>query len=314
MKISKLLVAITFHFVEDRLKYLEEAALQFDELAETVRVIVITNESDPTCHEKIRSRIPESIRVEIFVPKFLGHPYLLTWSHLDLFREYYKSCEEISHFLYIEDDILVRKENIEYWLKGREALSSLGIIPSFLRYEIPAGSSVKVSTDITARVRFSWIPRVRISSSYYYANLPQPYQGMYLLDRALAGVHLFGPSSNPDFGRWSIREKAAQGVTFLEVPDGCFSRNFVGVDVLKKSIDPGALIHHLPNNYADRPDTSFGKIPIEKILIFSPFFAMFERKSRSKKIRKAPRVYVFYESILRGLIRRVLHKTKFKSY
>ena len=163
-------------------------------------------------------------------------------------------------------------------------MSNLHIIPSFLRYETPADSSAKVSTDITASVRFSRIPKVKISSGYYYVNLPEPYQGMYLLDRTLAGFHLFGPSSSPDFGTWGIREKAAQGITFHQVPNGCFSRNFLGVDMSTKSIDPGALLHHLPNNYADAPETKFGKIPIEKIIIFSPFFDLFERKIRPHEI------------------------------
>ena len=285
-EIAQLLVAITFHFVEERLKYLETVASEFDGLADSVRVVVITNENDPDCHEKIRRSIPSSCLVEIFVPSLMGHPYLLTWSHLDVFRKYYKSCEEISHFLYLEDDILIRKENIDYWLRGRDTLSNLSIIPSFLRYEIPSDSSVKMATDVTKRVQFSWLPKVKISSTYYYANLPEPYQGMYLLDRVLAGIHFFGPSSNPDFGRWGIREKAAQGITFYRVPDGCFSRNFVGVDVSKKMIDPGALIHHLPNNYANRPDTIFGRIPVAEILVFPPSFEVLESQGNSQEIIK----------------------------
>jgi hypothetical protein len=66
-----------------------------------------------------------------------------------------------------------------------------------------------------------------------------------------------------------------------------------------KSIDPGALIHHLPNNYADAPETKFGKIPVEKIFIFSPFFDFFERKTRPQEILK----------VHRSSIRLVLAKT-----
>jgi hypothetical protein len=165
---------------------------------------------------------------------------------------------------------------------------------------------VKVSTDVTARVRFSLIPKVKMSSQYYYVNLPEPYQGMYLLDRVLAGGHLFGPSSSPDFGHWPIREKAAQGITFHEVPTGCFSRNFLGVDMSSKTIDSGALLHHLPNNYADAPETKFGKIPVEEIFIFSSFFDLFERKTRSQEILKIKRTgirLVFAKTV--SLIRRL---------
>ena len=306
MKISQLLVAITFHFVEERLKYLEAVTGELPNLAEHVRLVIVTNTNDPQCHQKIRSILPTSSGVEIFVPVLLGHPYLLTWSHFEIFRRYYSEFEDISHFLYLEDDTLVRKENIDYWLRGRSLLSNLHIIPSFLRYEVPAGSFVKVSTDVTARVRFSLIPKVKMSSQYYYVNLPEPYQGMYLLDRVLAGGHLFGPSSSPDFGRWPIREKAAQGITFHEVPTGCFSRNFLGVDMSSKTIDSGALLHHLPNNYADAPETKFGKIPVEEIFIFSSFFDLFERKTRSQEILKIKRTgirLVFAKTV--SLIRRL---------
>jgi hypothetical protein len=310
MHLTKLLVAITFHFNEERLGYLEAVASELGSFAENIQVVIITNESNPACHEKIRNRLPTLSSLEIFVPKLLGHPYLLTWSHMEVFRSYFKSCDDISHFLYLEDDILIRKENIKYWLKGREALNAHQIIPSFLRCEVGERSSIKVATDITASVSFFWVPKIKISSGYYYANLPQPYQGMYLLDRPLAEKHLFGLSSSPDFGYWAIREKAAQGITFWEVPKGCFSKNFVGVEAIKNSIDPGALIHHLPNNYANNPETKFGKIPIDKIFTFSLFFKMLEKKTQCQKLLKAPFFYILYQRSLRALLWRLAQKVK----
>jgi hypothetical protein len=89
---------------------------------------------------------------------------------------------------------------------------------------------------------------------------------MYLYDRELMLEHLSGPSSNPDFGPWSIREKAAQGLTFVNVPKGFRSRNLVPYDIKRNQIDESCFIHHLPNNYANDPHSQFGKIPVDQLL------------------------------------------------
>jgi hypothetical protein len=54
------------------------------------------------------------LAVEIHTPTYLGHPYLLAWSHLYTFRESFNTDESITHFMYLEDDILITEKNIEY--------------------------------------------------------------------------------------------------------------------------------------------------------------------------------------------------------
>ena len=41
-----------------------------------------------------------------------------------------------THFMYLEDDIRVTKENIVYWLNARKALKIYNLIPSYVRTEI----------------------------------------------------------------------------------------------------------------------------------------------------------------------------------
>ncbi len=168
--------------------------------------------------------------------------------------------------MYIEDDIMINKNNIEYWLKGREELRHTGFIPSFLRYEKKDGGTI-YSTDVTKPVHLSHMPKISLPNGYSYVNFREPYQGMYLLDRELMAEHLRGPSSSPDFGPWHIREKAAQGLTFTNIPTGFYSRNLVGFDHKKFSVDPGCLIHHLPDNYANNPQSPFAKIPCRMLVL-----------------------------------------------
>ena len=87
---------------------------------------------------------------------------------------------------------------------------------------------------------------------------------MYLLDKQLALEFLFSDASSPDTGIWGIREKAAQGLTYWNVPASAHSRIIVGLSQ-EMQIHPHSQIHHLPNNYADNPNSPFGKIPVDSI-------------------------------------------------
>jgi hypothetical protein len=269
MKIEKLAIAVTFHYVEDRIKYLEKIAAQFHLLANEIFVHIFTNEKDADKTLKIMDAVKQDrkLAVEIHTPTYLGHPYLLTWSHLYTFRECFNTDKSITHFMYLEDDILITEKNIEYWLKSREELKSSNVIPSFLRYEKKRDAEILYSTDVITRSVFDKLPRIKETESYYYVNLPYPYQGMYLLDRELMHEHLTGPSSIPERTPWDIREKAAAGLTFIKIPKGCVSRNFIGYDFENKCIDPNSLIHHLPNNYVDNLGTPLGKIKVNELII-----------------------------------------------
>jgi hypothetical protein len=257
---------VTFYYVEERLKYLAAISQEFFNLANEIQVFIVTNTEDETHHERIIGSLDVRLQAKILVPQLLGHPYLLTWCHLSIFREQFRQDESITHFMYLEDDMLIRPNNIAYWLQARQDLKPYGLIPSFLRFELKSGETKQYSSDVYKKMPFNQLPKVRISDHYYYINLPKPYQGMYLMDRELMEEHLSGLSSNPDFGIWNIREKAAQGLTFAKIPEGYFSRNLVGYDNDAQQVDANALIHHTPNNYANNPDTGFGDLAVSDLV------------------------------------------------
>lgn len=266
MYINSLCVAITFHYNEERLIYLEQTTLYLNNLANEIKLFIITNENDPNALLKIHNYVKVK-NFQIVSSSPLLHRFYLTWKHLEIFRSQYLNNSSISHFMYLEDDIQVKQKNIEYWLRARNELRKFGLIPSFLRYEISAEKLDKRSSDVSKPVIFRKISKVQITNSYWYLSMNQPYQAMYLLDRELAKEHLFDNPLEDRKSIWGIRETAASGLTFVNVPYGFSSRVVVGFNHDKFEIDPDALIHHIPNNYINRPFNEYGKIKITDIVL-----------------------------------------------
>ena len=124
-----------------------------------------------------------------------------------------------------------------------------------------------------------------LDNDYHFVSLPNPYQGMYFLDRELMDDFAASPAMSPDFGKWSIREKAAAGLTYVSAPKGFTSRNVVPFCSKRKIIHKECWIHHLPDNYAKDPASEFGKLPVETPgLLLSPFEFLRWRFS----LRKSP--------------------------
>ena len=255
-------VAITFFFRRSRLKYLKKICTAHQELNVKHTTTVITNTNNIHELNLIRENIL-NVDHHIITPSYLGHPYLLTWSHRDVFKQQISEATSHTHFLYTEDDLLFTQDNLRYWLHARNKIRSSPFIPGFLRYEINSDGE-KVSTDITNPQELDSTPLVKVGN-YIYANLKQPYQGMYLLDKKLATEFLFSDASSPDTGIWNIREKAAQGLTYWNVPTGAHSRIVVGLNK-EYQVHRDAHIHHLPNNYAGNSDSAHGKLHVDKIL------------------------------------------------
>lgn len=266
LKVEKIVIAITFFFKKERLPFLQSIAEAHKDLAPEIKTYVITNTTDTEELDLIRQAVNQ-INLEIRVPKLLGHPYLLTWCHREIFHECIESGNNASHFMYTEDDILVTRQNIEYYLTGMERLQPVNGIPGFLRFEVN-DLNEKCCTDITARLCLNELPRLSYDDHYSFIGMPEPYQGMYILDRSLIKELLYTDAGSPDFPHFrafGIREKAAQGLTYHQVPLGAYSRYFLGFN--NKKVDPKSLIHHLPNNYANDEDTPLGKIPINKLFL-----------------------------------------------
>jgi len=296
MLIKKLAIAATFYYSEDRgVVYLEKIAKHFSSLADKVIVHIFTNiyDSDPrvTLSKVIKQNTDLEVYIHTYNPLNFKNPYFLTWTHVPFFKYLFESDKSITHFMYIEADMLITRGNIDYWLTAREQLRPVRLIPSFIRYELNYNDNNLYATDLQHRLDFRYLSHVQISENYFYLNLRFPYQGMYLLDRELMREHLAGPFLKyiPNH-IWGIPEQAAAGITFLNVPKEFYSRNLIGFDLKTRKLDINSLVHHTPNNFTNavkdgvRSD-SFGTVPIDEAIIIKFSYGDINAKSSRISIR-----------------------------
>lgn len=265
-RVQRLAIAVTCYTGGKTLAHLNEISASWARLADEVDVVLVTDQADsPQFQDFARSH--RSLRVQVVQPSVIGHPFFLTWIHREVFKQLRQSNPDISHYLYLEDDILFTADNLAYWLEGREALRELGLLPGFLRYEVDAVGR-RVATDVLRPEVFAALPRVDSDSSERsWVNLRSSYQGMWFMDRELFDEFLVSDSFGPDFGHWRIRERATQGLIFQSVPKGCFTRTFLHV-AKPNTLDSRVWVHHLSNRYALDGGSRLAKIPVEEVLDF----------------------------------------------
>ena len=255
-------IAVTCFDPGDKAFKIIEASREWASLADTVRVSIITNNPENQSIQEFLATA-KGLEVDIFSPHLLGHPYLLTWVHREIFRRSFKE-ERVTHFLYLEDDIYFGKDNLEYFLEGEVTLREFGLIPGFLRFEVDKRGK-RFAVDVVKSASLDLLPRVLAGPHYLWVNLRYAYQGMYLMSREQFSEFLESDSFSPDHGHWGMRERAAQGLTFEKVPVGCFSRNFVGL-IEGQGPDQRSLVHHLSNKYVEDEFSRFSKIPIPYVV------------------------------------------------
>jgi hypothetical protein len=243
-----------------------------------VKLSIITNITDVEIIRGIRAVAPnDSTRFTLEIVNrgydSLPSPWLLAWVHKVLMFEKFQDAS-FTHFLNIEDDMLITPENILYWCRARENLRQFGLIPSFLRLEFNSSSRNWVSVDFLSEDKFniSQLPKIFTDKYYGYISLPRFYQGMFMYDRQLMEEYMNSGRYylNEAFPEWrlaiqsenfysGIGEASHEALSRIKVPEGFFSRNVIPTYFQLSMIDPCCFVHHLPNKYVNLPNTNHGK-------------------------------------------------------
>lgn len=280
---TRMMVAIAFHFNAARLPYLAQVLQGLDSFPCPVQVSVLTNTGEL---DEIRLLQQTCGGHRLFDPQIarvnhIPHPFMLPWAHKAVLKEAYERDPSLTHFVYLEDDMALTPANMAYWVEARQLLAGTPFYPSLLRVERHDQSGHWVSTDLLAPAEIDKCPQYSVQG-YDFINLPNPYQGLTIYDRALMAEHIQSPSfdyaqygnqarleaiQRGEGGYFDTRERATHGQTYVGVPRGYFSRNLLGFSKRFGETDIRAWIHHLPNNYVNNPETNIGKVPVKGMLV-----------------------------------------------
>ena len=174
--------------------------------------------------------------------------------------------------MYLEDDILINKKNIIYWMNARKTLKDFKLIPSFVRTEDNFKTNEVYVVDSTKKNNYEKMPKViSKTKNIAFVNLLFPYQPVYFYDKELMNEYFNGAASDPDFAIISARDQY-QGIkerlnfmlTYYNIPKGFIHRYVVPVDSTKKYIKDYCLIKHLSNKYVNE-DSPLSKIKLKDL-------------------------------------------------
>ncbi len=269
---SRATVVISAHFVPARIPFLATVLKAIrDWRIATVKVILVSN--DPAIMAEVAIVAAQrdfesrgwSLILEIATD--IAHPFHLTWHHKKMIPDWLSEAKETDdYFIYIEDDIVLTDQNIQYFLKFLEPLRESGLIPSFLRYEFR--DQEKYAVDMTEPQLVSIYPTVTVDEAKFICPT-NPYWAGFILDKSLAQEHVLSDSSDlvrsEQQSPWDVRERAAMGLTWEAIPSRYKSR--YAVPLVKGRPTEDCLIWHCAQNYNTMSGTQFATLPIDKVFV-----------------------------------------------
>lgn len=263
-------VSIAAHYVPRRVPYLAEVLLAIARWTEReIDVVLDTNDAAVLADEQLAGALSalrsRGARVRCEVAHSMAHPWHLTWWHKSRLREFSESeGDPADLFMYVEDDIVVTQENLDYFTSYLPAAKAKGCLPGFMRFEKRA-DGVLMSADYRGYQLVEDCQRIELDGQPFVA--PRfPYWAGFIMDRELAREYFTSDWSDlekadtkPQSNRNSCRVQSAWALTFEKVPDGFWSRYVVPVDDALQPLDC-CLVWHSADNYNVSKQYSFGTV------------------------------------------------------
>ena len=269
---KKLAITICFHFNKKKIDNLIKVCSEIKEYKFPKDVTIVTNNINSNDYDLLKKNIKKKItKFKVISIKESPESNLLPWFCFDILKKKY-SDKSFSHFLYLEDDILINSKNINYWNYCRVILKRYKIIPSFLRYELYKNN--KYSVDNPNIVKIKNTPSILSNSEKNgFINLKYPYHAACLMDKELMKEYFNSSLVNIDYGfhhrimktLYPIKELANIIIAYINVPIGFHNRYFLPFRN-KNEIPSYCLIRHLDNKYVKMKTWHYGKIQVKHLL------------------------------------------------
>ena len=252
---KKIIIVVCFYFNIKKIKVFDQTLVNLNLLNLNKEVIIITNQINSAKRKILYKLLKKRInKFDLIQVNNLPDENLLPWYSINIMREKIK-IKSNTHFLYIEDDILIKKININYWIYFRKILKKFSLVPSFLRYELLKNK--KISLDNPKILHVNKSPNILSNNKKYgFINSKYPYHAMYLMDRELMKKYLSNGASKVDFSffnnfmkrTYPIKELLNISHSYQNIPKG-FYNNLV-FPIMNRKIPEFCLIQHNQKKYS----------------------------------------------------------------
>ena len=176
---------------------------------------------------------------------------------------------DFSCFLYAEFDILIPWQSLVAWAGDADTLASMGFQRSFYRVEYTPWNGQQASTDNEHPVCLEHYNKtVHVADGTHHQNfiqLPNSYCAVWIASKVqLTKFQASSAWHSQQEAPWGIREMAASGFHFVDVPPGFDTAGVVPYDVDSQLLTRDAAVWHVSNNYcgahvsASSPDSIAG--------------------------------------------------------
>jgi hypothetical protein len=216
--------------------------------------VVIDTNSEDTLNLELGTH--PKLNIRFTVHDTTSDPLSLTWRHRPQMAG---ALDRYDYFMYVEDDMRVPWQALQRWLADSRRLYPLGYLRAFLRTEVNAAGVMVVSDQ---RRKGRWRRRVRLAAGEVWFRPSNPYHAFWIYSHKQ--MEKFVASQTWIDGNkadWGTRERAAAGMIWL---DGNKHRSLIPLNE-KGEICRDATVRHLPNNYAENPNSVFGKLTLSEL-------------------------------------------------
>lgn len=212
------------------------------------------------------------------------NPWNLLWEHKSLLKEFVREKKEDKVlYLVTDNDLLIGRENFEYWITNRERLRQGGFLPSYILAEYSQNSNSWLCPSIHKKydIDISKWSSITIAG-IEYLSIPSLYAGFFIMDDQLLAEYVQSEAIDPILSKsltwWDKGARSAMGLQFVNVPSGFSDRYLIRLLDDDLDFEMGSLVHHLPNLYASVPEVSQNFPSISALKTFSSIVDKLKRR------------------------------------
>lgn len=231
-------VAITAHNPLERINPLLNVLSEYDKFKHNLDIHIYINYEAQEDVETLDTLFEQfkNINVEVRVagPEYEG--WYLTWAHKTDLALAVLNCVA-DYYIYQENDVLIRKDNFDYYRKWKPVLSRYGLEPGFALYEnfegkrVPIGNYekwylTKETPDVWHNIGFT-VPKILVVDHEidFFIQLGSPYYCGMILDQDDGELYIRSDSFDPQksyaktgIRNWPIADRSSMGLAFEYLP------------------------------------------------------------------------------------------------